>query len=235
MSFLGNPISTMNFPVDQFTGTGIATTFNLTYTPASAATLLVYVGGVKQTSYAGAPAYYVDGNRLIFTAAPANGTPIEVNYLGLLSQVNVPADQSITASMLSLPVSNTFVTLVTANGAQSAFSLTATPVSDTSLLVTANGIVQFDYTVSGSNLNLNFTPAAGTLIRAQGFGLSQQNIPNDASVTSSKLATNLTLTGNTTVANLIATNVYTKTEVDALIASASTAGKNLAINTFFGS
>jgi hypothetical protein len=225
----------MNFPVDQFTGTGIATTFNLTYIPASAASLLVYVGGVKQTSYTGAPAYYVDGNRLIFTSAPGFGTPIEVNYLGLLSQVNVPADQSITASMLSLPVTNTFVTLVTANGAQSAFSLTATPVSDTSLLVTANGIVQFDYTVSGSNLNLNFTPAAGTLIRAQGFGLSQQNIPNDASVTSSKLATNLTLTGNTTVANLIATNVYTKTEVDALIASASTAGKNLAINTFFGS
>jgi hypothetical protein len=225
----------MNFPVDQFTGTGIATTFNLTYIPASAASLLVYVGGVKQTSYTGAPAYYVDGNRLIFTSAPGFGTPIEVNYLGLLSQVNVPADQSITASMLSLPVTNTFVTLVTANGAQSAFSLTATPVSDTSLLVTANGIVQFDYTVSGSNLNLGFTPAAGTLIRAQGFGLSQQNIPNDASVTSSKLATNLTLTGNTTVANLIATNVYTKTEVDALIASASTAGKNLAINTFFGS
>jgi hypothetical protein len=195
----------------------------------------VYVGGVKQTSYTGAPAYYVDGNRLIFTAAPANGTPIEVNYLGLLSQVNVPASQSITASMLSLPVTNTFVTLVTANGAQSAFSLIATPVSDTSLLVTANGVVQYDYTVSGSTLNLGFTPSTGTLIRAQGFGLSQQNIPNDGSVTSGKLATNLTLTGNTTVANLIATNVYTKTEVDALIASASTAGKNLAINTFFGS
>ena len=189
MSFLGNPITTMNFPVDQFTGTGIATTFNLTYIPASAASLLVYVGGVKQTSYTGAPAYYVDGNRLIFTAAPANGTPIEVNYLGLLSQVNVPASQSITASMLSLPVTNTFVTLVTANGAQSAFSLIATPVTDTSLLVTANGVVQYDYTVSGSTLNLNFTPSVGTLIRAQGFGLSQQNIPNDASVTFAKLAT----------------------------------------------
>jgi len=225
----------MNFPVDQFTGTGITTTFNLTYTPASAASLLVYVGGVKQTSYTGNPSYYVDGNRLIFTAAPANGTPIEVNYLGLLSQVNVPSDQSITASMLSLPVSNTFVTIVTANGAQSAFSLIATPVSSTSLLVTANGVVQYDYTVSGSTLNLGFTPSAGTLIRAQGFGLSQQNIPNDGSVTSSKLATNLTLTGNTTVANLIATNVYTKTEVNTLIASSSTAGKTLAINTFFGS
>ena len=219
----------MNFPVDQFTGTGIATTFNLTYIPASAASLLVYVGGVKQTSYTGAPAYYVDGNRLIFTAAPANGTPIEVNYLGLLSQVNVPADQSITASMLSLPVSNTFVTLVTANGAQSAFSLTATPVSSTSLLVTANGVVQYDYTVSGSTLNLGFTPSTGTLIRAQGFGLSQQNIPNDGSVTSAKLATDLTLAGTLTANNIVANNTYTKAQANSAFTSA---GKSLAINFF---
>ena len=231
MSFLGNPITTMNFPVDQFTGTGIATTFNLTYIPASAASLLVYVGGVKQTSYAGAPAYYVDGNRLIFTAAPANGTPIEVNYLGLLSQVNVPASQSITASMLSLPVTNTFVTLVTANGAQSAFSLIATPVSDTSLLVTANGVVQYDYTTSGSTLTLGFTPAAGTLIRAQGFGLSQQNIPNDASVTSSKLATDLTLTGTFTANNIVANNTYTKAQANTAFAST---GKAIAMAIVFG-
>ena len=221
----------MNFPVDQFTGTGIATTFNLTYIPASAASLLVYVGGVKQTSYAGAPAYYVDGNRLIFTAAPANGTPIEVNYLGLLSQVNVPASQSITASMLSLPVTNTFVTLVTANGAQSAFSLIATPVSDTSLLVTANGVVQYDYTTSGSTLTLGFTPAAGTLIRAQGFGLSQQNIPNDASVTSSKLATDLTLTGTFTANNIVANNTYTKAQANTAFAST---GKAIAMAIVFG-
>lgn len=242
MSYLGNPITTMNFPVDQFTGNGLATTFNLTYTPASAASLLVYVGGVKQTSYTGSPSYYVDGNRLIFTAAPANGTPIEVNYLGLLSQVNVPADQSITASMLSLPVTNTFVTLVTANGAQTSFALSATPVSSTSLVVTANGVVQYDYTVSGSTLNLNFTPSAGTLIRAQAIGLSQQGVPNDGSVTSQKLDTNLTLTGtftanninvtnSVTTNNLIANNTYTKAQANSAFAST---GKAIAMAIVFG-
>mgnify|MGYP003705101811 CR=1 FL=1 len=58
---------------------------------------------------------------------------------------------------------------------------------------------------------------------------------NDGSVTSGKLATDLTLTGTFTANNVIANNTYTKAQVDALIASASTAGKNLAINTFFGS
>ena len=231
MSYLGNPLVTMNYPVDQFTGTGVLTTFNLTYTPASAASLLVYVGGVKQTSYTGNPSYYVDGSRLIFTAAPANGTPIEVNYLGLRSQVNVPADQSITASMLSLPITNTFVTLVTANGAQSSFTLSATPVSSTSLLVTANGVVQYDYTTSGSTLNLGFTPPAGTLIRAQAIGLSQQGVPNDGSVTSAKLDTNLILTGTLTANNLIANNTYTKAQANTQFAST---GKAIAMAIVFG-
>lgn len=221
----------MNYPVDYFTGTGSATIFNLTYTPASAASLLVYVGGVKQTSYTGSPSYYVDGNRLIFTSAPGFGTPIEVNYLGLLSQVNVPADQTITASMLSLPVTNTFVTLVTANGAQSSFSLSATPVSSTSLVVTANGVVQYDYTLSGSTLNLGFTPSAGTLIRAQAIGLSQQGVPNDGSVTSAKLATDLTLVGTLTANNIIANNTYTKAQANSQFAST---GKAIAMAIVFG-
>jgi len=231
MSFLGNPISTMNYPVDYFTGTGTTTTFNLSYTPASASSIQVYVGGVKQTSSLSNPAYYLNGSQLVLSAAPAASTPIEVNYLGLLSQINVPSSQTITAAMLSLPVVNTFVTLVTANGAQTSFALVAPPVSSTSLLVTANGVVQYDYTVSGSNLNLGFTPTAGTLIRAQGFGLSQQNVPNDASVTSAKLDTNLTLAGTFTANNIISNNTYTKAQANTAFAST---GKAIAMAIVFG-
>lgn len=198
MSYLGNPISTMNYPVDYFTGTGTTTTFNLSYTPASASSIQVYVGGVKQTSSLSNPAYYLNGSQLVLSAAPAASTPIEVNYLGLLSQINVPSSQTITAAMLSLPVVNTFVTLVTANGAQTSFALVAPPVSSSSVLVTANGVVQYDYSVSGSNLNLNFTPPSGTIIRVQALGLGQYNVPTSNSVTSGTLAPNLTFTGTST-------------------------------------
>jgi hypothetical protein len=193
MSMLGNPISTMNFPVDYFTGTGTTTIFTLSYVPASATSILVHIGGVKQVASTTNPAYFVNGNQLVFSGPPAANSPIEVNYLGIASQVNVPGTQTITQSMLSLPVTNTFITLVTANGAQTAFNLVAPPVSSSSLVVTANGIVQYDYSVTGSTLQLNFTPPAGTLIRAQALGLAQFNAPNDGSVTSAKMAANVNI------------------------------------------
>lgn len=193
MSMLGNPISTMNYPVDYFTGTGTTTAFYLSQTPASATSILVHVSGVKQIAAVQNPAYFLNGNILTFTSPPGAGSPIEVIYLGQLSQVNVPGSQTITQSMLSLPVTNTFITLVTANGAQTAFTLVAPPVSASSLIVTANGVVQYDYSVTGSTLQLNFTPPAGTLIRAQALGLSQQNVPNNGSVTSASLAANVNI------------------------------------------
>ena len=183
----------MNYPVDYFTGDGTSTTFTLSYTPASATSILVYIGGVKQVASTTNPAYYLIGNQLILSAAPAANSPIEVNYLGIASQVNVPSSQSITQSMLSLAVTNTFITLVTANGAQTAFNLVAPPVSSSSLIVTANGVVQYDYSVTGTTLQLNFTPRSGTLIRAQALGLAQFNTPNDGSVTSAKMAANVNI------------------------------------------
>ena len=201
----------MNFPVDYFTGNGTSTIFNLSQVPASATAILVHIGGVKQVASPLNPAYYVNGNQLVFSAPPANNSPIEVEYLGILGQVNVPANQSITPSMLSLQVSNSFTTLVTANGAQTSFTLVAPPTSAAALIVSANGIIQYDYTVSGSTLNLNFTPPAGTIIRAQAMGLAQFNSPNNGSVTSASLVPNIAIT-NLTVGSsgsaLTNTDVY---------------------------
>jgi hypothetical protein len=68
---------------------------------------------------------------------------------------------------------------------------TTPPISSNSVIVTANGVVQYDYTVSGSTLVLNFTPTAGTLIRAAGMGniLTTGTITDD-SVSSAKLQAN---------------------------------------------
>jgi len=198
MSFIGNPISTMQYPVDYFTGNGSTTAFQMSYNPGSASAMVVTINGIKQIASLTNPAYTLNGTQLVFTGAPASGAAIEVTYLGILSQVNVPANQTITPSMLSLAVSNTLVFQTTANGSQNVFNMGIPPISANSMIVTANGVVQYDYSVQNANLILNFVPAANTLIRAQSLAVAQQSVPVANSVSTSALQSNLTLTGNTT-------------------------------------
>ena len=196
----------MAYPVDYFTGDGTTTTFQLSQTPASATAIQVFISGVKQVSSLSNPAYSINGSQLIFPTAPFGGDSIEVLYLGVANQVNVPGTQTITQSMLSLAVANSYLYQATANGSQNTFTLNAPPVSANSLIVTANGVVQYDYTVNNTTLLLNFTPPNGTRIRAQALALAQNGVPNDGSVTNAKLSPNLTLTGNTTISgNLVVT------------------------------
>ena len=199
MSYLGNPLSSQNFPVDYFTGNGTQTNFTLSQTPASATAIQVYVGGVKQVSSIINPSYLVMGNILVLSAPPVNGTPIEVNYLGLLSQVNVPGTQTITGSMLSLSVANSFLYQTTTNGTANTFTLNFAPPTQNSIIVTANGITQYDYTLNGSTLQLNFTPPANQLLRVQSMALAQTSVPADGSVSSSKLQGNLVAPGTLTI------------------------------------
>lgn len=83
----------------------------------------------------------------------------------------------------------------TANGTGTTFNLQYTPISSNSVIVTANGVVQYDYSLSGSTVILNFTPPAGTLIRAAGMGniLTTGTITDD-SVSTAKLQTNAVTT-----------------------------------------
>ena len=73
---------------------------------------------------------------------------------------------------------NTNVFTDTANGTGTTFSLGFTPNSANNIIVSANGVVQYDYSLAGSTLILNFTPTIGTLIRVQSFGSSQANSLN---------------------------------------------------------
>ena len=188
----------MDYPVDYFTGDGTSTTFQLSRIPASATSILVHIGGVKQVASTTDPAYYLDGSKLVFVSPPGAYSPIEVNYLGIAGQVNIPGVQSVTQDMLSLQLANTFVYQTTANGATASFTLNAPPVSANSLVVSANGVVQYDYSVNGNNLTFGFTPPVGTFIRVTSLALAQAGVPADGSVTSVKLGANLTITGNTT-------------------------------------
>ena len=60
----------MNFPVDYFTGDGTSTVFQLSFTPASATAILVYVNGVKKVASPVNPSYTLNGSQLVFLSAP---------------------------------------------------------------------------------------------------------------------------------------------------------------------
>ena len=80
MSYIGAEPTTAAFPFDQFSGTGSATSFTLTYAPASATSILVAISGVMQNPNL----YSVVGTTLTFSPAPPTGTNnISVLYLGL--------------------------------------------------------------------------------------------------------------------------------------------------------
>ena len=191
MSYIGNPLQSTSFITDVFTGNASTTAFTLSRTPASVTSIVVFIDGVKQASIGGAGAYTLSGTTLNFSAAPPNNAVIEVIHLGVQSLVNVPADATVTANSLAPELRTILADQFTANGTGTTFVLTYPPISSNSVIVTANGVVQYDYSISGSTLIMNFTPANGTLIRAAGMGniLTTGTITDD-SVSSAKLQAN---------------------------------------------
>lgn len=190
MSYIGNTLQSTSFVTDVFTGNASTTAFTLSRTPASVTSIVVFIDGVKQASIGGAGAYTLSGTTLNFSAAPPNNAVIEVIHLGVQSLVNVPADATVTANSLAPELRTILADQFTANGTGTTFALSAPPISSNSVIVTANGVVQWDYSVSGSTLIMNFTPANGTVIRAAGMGniLTTGTITDD-SVSSAKLQT----------------------------------------------
>ena len=70
--------------VDTFTGTGSQTNFTLSKTPANNQNVLVTINGVVQypSDATTSRSYYVDANVLTFSAAPSNGSVIQVRHIG---------------------------------------------------------------------------------------------------------------------------------------------------------
>lgn len=190
MSYIGNQLQSTSFVTDVFTGNASTTAFTLSRTPASVTSIVVFIDGVKQASIGGAGAYTLSGPIVNFSSAPPNNAVIEVIHLGVQSLVNVPADATVTANSLAPELRTILADQFTANGTGTTFVLTYPPISSNSVIVTANGVVQWDYSVSGSTLIMNFTPANGTVIRAAGMGniLTTGTITDD-SVSSAKLQT----------------------------------------------
>lgn len=206
MSYIGNPLQSTSFQTDVFTGDASTTAFTLSRVPASVTSIIVFIDGVKQASIGGSGAYTLVGSTLNFTAAPPNNAVVEVIHLGVQSLVNVPADATVTANSLAPELRAITAEQFTANGTGTTFNLQYTPISANSIIVTANGVVQYDYTLSGSTLILNFTPANGTLIRAAGMGsiLTTGTITDD-SVSTAKIQNNAVTTAKLSTTGVTAT------------------------------
>ena len=198
MAYIGNQLQSTNFVTDVFTGDAATTAFTLSRTPASVTSIIVFIDGVKQASIGGAGAYTLVGTTLNFTAAPPNNAVVEVIHLGVQSLVNVPASATITANSLAPELRTILADQFTANGTGTTFALTVPPISSNSVIVTANGVVQWDYSVSGTTLILNFTPANGTVIRAAGMG----NILTTGTITDDSVSTAKLQTSSVTTAKL---------------------------------
>jgi len=69
--------------------------------------------------------------------------------------------------------SNNQVYLTTVDGSTSSFNLGFSPNTSNNMLVTIDGIVQYDYSVAGSTLTLNFTPPNNSRLRVQSYGYIQ--------------------------------------------------------------
>jgi hypothetical protein len=214
---------------ERFSGNGSTTIFTLSRTVSTAVDVDVYVENVKQEP---TTAYSAAGTTLTFTAAPSVGTNnIYVLYRGsAVSNYAYVPDGSITYAKMANNVRQFTTDLFTANGTGQTFTLTDTPADANTLIVTVDGVFQAspnNYTISGSTLTLTSAPSAGANVSIRNLGFRTTTTVNTllagtvtatelatGAVTSGKLGSNLTLTGNTTVSNLSFTGSNNRIQAD---------------------
>jgi hypothetical protein len=184
------------FATKSFTGDGTTTTFTLDQSVpgANEANVEVVVENVQQNPI---DAFIIGGalnNQLIFSEAPVSGASIYVIHSGEATYNLQPATGSVTAATLDPVLRNFTVNNFTGDGTTTSFTLTDTPYSANSILVTVDGIVQTastNYTVSGTTLSFGTSaPDNGAVITVVHMGFSSGNkAVMDASITPVKLST----------------------------------------------
>jgi hypothetical protein len=199
MAYIGfspSQLAVAPFAVKSFTGDGSTTTFTLDQSVpgANEANVEVFVENVQQNPI---DAYTIGGalnNSLIFSEAPVSGAVIYVIHKGESTYNLQPSTGSVTAATLDPVLRNFTVDNFTGDGSTTSFTLTDTPYSANSILVTVDGIVQTastNYTVSGTTLSFGSSaPDTGSVITVVHMGFSSGNkAVMDASITPVKLST----------------------------------------------
>ena len=158
------------FSRNAFTGDGSDTTFTLSQTPDSENNLIVFIEGVFQDQ----DAYSVSGTTLTFGTAPVNGRGIIVYHVkSAVSGTNLSHFQE------------------TADGTDTQFTLSITPVHENNTMVYIDGVYQnkTSYTVSGTTLDFGNgnPPPASSKVECMTMNQLDINTPVDDTISTAKI------------------------------------------------
>ena len=192
---------------ERFSGNASTTAFTLVRQVVSPTDIDVYVENVKQEPTS---AYTVSGYTLNFTEAPSSGTNnIYVIYrASATSNYAFVPDGSITFAKLANNIRQFTVDTFTANGTGTTVTLTETPASANSLIVSVDGVIQSaptNYTLSGNTITFTGTPDSGANVVVKHIGFrttSTVTALQAGSVTATEIAD-----GTITSAKMTATGV----------------------------
>jgi hypothetical protein len=161
----------------ESTGDGSTVAFNTGTTITSEDLTWVFIDGVYQEK----GAYSTSGSTVTFTAAPPNGTSIEVLNLSSITTGGAFDHNSFSG-----------------DGSTTDFTLANTPDSETDLIVFIDGVYQNNnaFNVSGTTLSFDTAPANGTTVIAYSIGgvvTGKANIVNTFNGDSSTTAFTLSI------------------------------------------
>lgn len=181
MSYVGNPVQSIAYLTDQFSGTGSQTAFTMSVAPANPASIMVAIHGVVQDP----STYSVVGTTLNFSQAPPGGTGnISVRYMG------VPAAGVVTTAYRT-------VTEFTATASQTVFTPPAYTVGFIEVYRNGIRLHASDFTATnGTSVTLGVACTAGDSVALVSFYVSNvlNAIPATANaINSLYLSPNLTL------------------------------------------
>ena len=190
------------YDVQALTPNSSTTTFVLDYAVGSAASVMVFYGGVYQIP---GVAYSISGggSSITFSEAPTTGTTLTLVYLGHQLTIARTAGQETSTQSF------------TGDGSTTNFTLTDPPVINSGIIVFIDGIQQqltTNFTVSGTTLA--FTSAPDTSADIDVYILVKEKVTidtvSDGVLTRAKMATSLQrnvigaysiITGNTNAAS----------------------------------
>jgi len=190
MSYLGNPIQSVAFLTNQFSGNGSTTAFTLSVAPATSSSLLVSISGVLQDP----SVYSINGTTITFSGAPPAGTGnISVRYLG------IPASGIATTAYRT-------VTEFTATAGQTTFTPPSYTIGYIAVYLNGVRLASDDFTASnGVSVVLTIGASIGDSVVTESFYVSSvlNAIPSVAgAINSTYLANNSVITSKIQDANI---------------------------------
>jgi len=229
MSYIGKEPEFTQYPSKFFNGDGTAMTVSLDYATPNDAALLVFIDGVRQDT----SAYNCVGTSLTFTGSVPSGTNnVQVVHMGLLVDVGVPADDTISTAKIqddavtADKLANSINTEIAANTAKVTNATHTGDVTGATALTIAADAVDI------AMLSATGTASSSTFLRGdnswQTAGVSTLAALTDATISSSNPAID---TNPSAVGHLW----LNSTSGEGYIATQVTTGENIWTNIGSGS